>query len=150
MKCSDWIQIGLACIMLLGVLIALFQPILQRRRDRKSRIRRITTKVSLYLDVFEVKASREINVFERGGESSVKEGRFEQENKRNYWALEQAFLNSHELSEAAHSELRAFVKHFKLSRNMREKEEVETFRDRIRNPELRKYFPPSADLNEHI
>ena len=105
MRCSDWIQVGLSAITLAGVAIALLQPIFQRRNDRtarektaaakqQSKIDRIRKVVSLYLDVLEVKAEVDKNVFRKAGDSLVSKGKFEDYNQKNYDALELTFLGA--------------------------------------------------------
>lgn len=150
MSCSDKIQLLIAGIIAAGVLVALFLPICQECKRRQRQLWRVKQNVSLYLDVLEIKLAKAISDLSKVRKVSSENSSFEQDNKINYNAIEQQYLDANVLGKKELEILMKFVRSFKVSKNMEKLQEYKTFLDQVRKQELRKIFPRGVDLDEEI
>jgi hypothetical protein len=150
MSCSDIIQLVLAGITLVGVLVALLQPILRRQADGSEQVKRIKGIVSLYLDVLEIKVQEEMTHLRDRQPSLVKRGLFEQMNQVNYKAIERVLQEAIILNNTDYGQLMAFVRYFKTSKNMRDLKDLKLFLSRIKHSKLRSSFPEGTGLSIEI
>ncbi len=150
MQTSDWIQIALSIITLLGLATVWIQPGLKRRKEKRIQLDRVKKRISLYLDVLEIKLERELSLIDTGRRSSIEQKEFEQENQINYNALEIILREADVLNEEEYNEFMEFVRYFKISENMKSKSDLETSLGRIKNRKLRDMFREGANLKQAI
>ena len=130
--------------------MALFLPICQECKRRQRQLWRVKQNVSLYLDVLEIKLAKAISDLSKGRKVSSENSSFEQDNKINYNAIEQQYLDANVLGKKELEILMKFVRSFKVSKNMEKLQEYKTFLGQVRKQELRKIFPRGVDLDEEI
>lgn len=127
-----------------AVATAWLQPKYQRWIEKVEQRDRLRERVSLYLDVFELKLAEELALLAKRRGSSVAKGAFEEENRINFHALEGALDCGTVLLKDEFRDLLGLVTSFKVSKNMHGKTDIERFCSRIRA--VRPSFPSSQDL----
>jgi hypothetical protein len=150
MSCADRIQLLIAIATLLAVAVALFVPICQRMAERHDRARRIKTNVSMYLDVLELKLEKALSDIDKGRLVFPKGSSFEGENRKNYDAIEQQYLDANVLKRAELQTLGTFVRSFKTSRNMLKRREYAGFLEQVqgKDSKLRQMFPNAPTFKQ--
>lgn len=140
------VQTILAILTFVAVLSVWLIPIWKDCKKKKEQASITKRGVSLYLDAFELKLENALDDLKEGIPFFPEKSSFEQVNKKNYGAIEKFFLSSDSLETKEINKLMEFVRYFKISQNMRTKEDVETFLDKVKDRELRHFFPASNDL----
>ncbi len=154
MSCSDWIQLGSLTITFLALVTvwvtAWLLPKRARVREKEDQVDRVKKRVSLYLDVFEIKLKKEIHIIDPNRLPAIRSKSFEGVNQRNYQKLENILHDATVLERDDYMELMEFVRDFKISPPMKYKKDLKAFLARIKNKKLRDVFREGRGLKEAI